>query len=278
MKKPSVLPRPISQEPAKKGPKAKLRFVPTQEDLDLLNPSWSSINYDQNDSKRRNHNYRVLLDETCIGGLKAQFLGDRKYRTWMFPPHIGMSFSKIHFANGMNLDLPLRQMKCLLREILLNQPDLSAKSLMQVAEFARKLYRQQTPKSRRAATQRVKIIPSPENESIMPDRQFVYRIKKSNEYTVYLDGEIMGYLTLCFWAESEYPTWKFTDQLLEYLELTSTIRFPIQLSMPLNHCKALLRHTLKNSLSLKGTQHEELLEMAKFSRQQELAAIRLEER
>ena len=90
-KKPSILPRTVSQEPVKIDPKAKLKFIPFHESNELQDRMRLGI-----PPSRRNYSYQVQLDGTSIGILVPDFRGDRNIELGESRP---ISLSKMAFRS-----------------------------------------------------------------------------------------------------------------------------------------------------------------------------------
>ena len=235
----------------------KLRFAPEWK-ARLLNP----LSTDHPEPcTTRNCDYQVYLGKQKIGNLMARFHADRRHRTWEFPILFAQDRCGMDIMIATNLDLPLHQMKCLIRYILLESPDFSHFTELQIRKLARSLHNQQTHKTREIAARRVKFKPFP-NHGFFRNFQILF------------DGECISSLHIDYLTFEGSPRWIFDHHLLNYLQTNERI----SIELPFNHCKALLRHIIGNSISIHRLRTNEVHEMADFAREQELQSNALKQK
>ena len=148
--------------------------------------------------------------------------------------------------------------------MLLDKPDLSKMDLPQFLAYARQIHLQQTPKSRRAAAKRVKFHPLP--FTLIRGETDTIRV---NEYKVLLDGRSVTILGMSHSGMFVNPRWKFDSDLVRHLKLRLSNR---GVHLPLNHCKALLKHVFTNQVPTAGMDLPQIHRLADFARQREIEA------
>ena len=201
-----------------------------------------------------------MLDDRKIGNLEAEFHFNRRHRVWELPlDDYFADHNHLKIETAIRVDLPLHQLKCLLRYLLIESPDLSQAKPADIYDMAKRLHAEQTRKTREITTKRVQF-----------RRKFDNNGNPGIGFWTYLDDSKICYLSPGDLETN--PVWKPDYELFRHLHLPPRTKLPFLLF------KSLIRHIVSNSIEVHDLVPEQILVMAEYARNQEMAVKRLPSR